>query len=1421
MSKYSNKKALISTIVVMVMVLSALFVITSDASAQTATGTFIANVIPSPTSSGGTVLTPLASPAPLIFINGGTTAKFTAGQVVDFYWATGTTVNTIVSGVVGSLYASSTGTISGSFQLTGVPSTPGSYYLLAASEGNTAGGVAASTGTLTVVAQSTYPLSFKLSLDEVTYSTSVTSTVGSTVYFEGSGFTSTTAITIYFVNSSGSSITTFSATSTSGQISGSFTIPAAAMGTYYVIAYDGGSGGGFGTATATVSIVPSVSPVISIPEGSISFSTVTLTGAGFPSTATFAPSTVSSPSNTLTIGGVDAILSSAPTVSSKGAVTFSIVGLASPIITTGPQTVVINDQQGQSWSFPAQAYVSSPTGVPTLVVTDQYTGTNSGYVGDTLVVTAYNMIASTSITVYFNGVTLASGTTDANGFFTGSASVPTLPGMQYSVYAVVSYEYVSTTFKILPLIMITDSAGHPLNGKWAVAGSVVTIAATGLAPFTEYAITDTGLATDNLPTNVAYSYSIYGFPSITSGASSIAPDMMGFLTDGTGSLTVSYSLTYKASTGTTETITFAPGTANATSANYLAVGKVSISGLASSYAPSTSSGYTTVTFTVSGIIPYGQSYTPETYPPVYQVYFGGSLMTLTNGKTTFITTTTSATVSFNIPIGTSTGVYDLAVEAYESGPFVLESTKVIVSSAGAGASIYPASPSTVLPAYPGEPLPYYLYDFPANTAVTVTYYTNLGRQTTSITTDANGAATFVFTVPNAVAGTYELFFTYGKTTVSGTWEYEIPPAVSFDQTPYADNGYSPPTDYSAYFGVDAYPGEAITFYAYSLEPNTVYMYGLSTSSSWSGVMASTESYFVTDQYGNGPASGLSMMLPVLPAGTYYVLFAPYSTTPSAISQYLTVELGGYNVIYSNMNFSSNMVPAFPGQLINFVIPTTGNPSPGASYYEVNILLNGTNYETVQAYYSSSLGGIAGSFQMFNSQPGNWYNITLQYAPVTVTTTTVYDVVGGNTQTSSTQSLPAGTSGTSTTVTGSMIVTVPSGAPSGSFVSQVSNLEYTEASGGGAITGFTWSYVLSGTSAIVSWSFTYTETGTASSYTVTATYSYSYPVTISYQTIGSFKYSGPGATLILVSGNGALLTGITPDEIATLQAQISSTISTSMQVPLSELNASIVAINNAVATIKTAFGNMTATLKAINASVAGIVSGQAILVTDLGTVQTSLANLNATVVGIENNVVLLNTAVGQVQTSLNSLNAKIVAINGTVATIQTDIGTINTSLASINAQLTSIQGNIATIQTSLGTIQASLNSLNAKIVAINGTVATIQTDIGTINTSLASINAQLTSIQGNIATIQTSLGTIQGTVTSINGSVATIKTQLGTLQTSVNGVISSVNAAKSSTSNAVTFEVLIMVLVLITLVVAIGTLLIANRMIKRLEELKKQ
>jgi len=1505
-----NNKKILAVLITLAMVFSALAVISMAAQpayAQTASGTFYANVEPVSllTASGGTVLTPLASPAPMIFVST-VSGSFTAGQTVDFYWSTTAAASGIVGGVAGTTTASSSGTISGGFRLTSVPSTPGSYYLVAASEGVLSGGVASSTATLTVTAQTNYPISLQLSSNgKVSYSTNVTSTVSSTIYFEGSGFESTTAITVAVSTISGASITTLTTTPTtitpsSGKISGSFTVPSDPAGYYYVIAYDGGSGGGLATAQSILNIKPSVSPVFSIPEGSVSFtvpSTETpLVGSGFPSTATFAPSTVTSPSNTLTIGGVDAILSATSVFSPSptGAVSFIITGLASPITTTGPQTVVITDQQGQSFSFPDQAYVSSPTAVPTLVLTDEVTGTNSGYVGDSLLVTGFNLPASsTTFTVYIGGATLATGTTDSNGFISTTATVPTVPGGTYTVYASVGYEYVSTTFTIMPSISIKDSSGSPLSGEWAVAKSAVTISATGLAPLTEYAITDTGLATLGYSTNIAYDYSVNSVPTITAGASSIASNEMGFLTDGTGSLTVTYDLAYKAATGTTETITFAPGTPNAASASYLAVGPVTISGIASSYAPSTSSGVTVITFTASGLVPAGQFYTPETslaYTGKYYVYFtSGSPVKLSTGKTYFTTTTTTASVTFNLPTSVSAGPNTMYVGSTDTGTLAI--AILLVSSAGTGASISPTS--TISTAYPGEPLTYYLYDFPASTAVTVKYYNNIGAHTTSITTDANGAANFTFTVPNAVAGTYQLFFTYGKTTVTGT--YIIPAAVSFDQTPYADTGYSVTgtTDYKTYFGVNAYPGENVTFYAYSLDPNTLYLYGLSTSSSsWSGIIPSTEASFTTDQYGDGPSTGLSMMLPVEPAGTYYILFAPYSTlTP--ISEYLTVELGGYSVLYSNLNYSDNMAPAFPGQLVNFVIPASTAPPPSVSYFEVNILLNGTSYETVKAYYSQTLGGIAGSFKIFNGNPGNWYYVSLAYAPVTVTSATVDSVsaasvnptpgagtISGNTV--------AGTTSTTspTTVTGEATYTLP--APSlPSFINAVtaittetslvattlltstlSSLAPTSAS----VTS--WSYVLTGNYAIatIDWSVTYPVTSSAASFTLTIQFDVAYDIatssTVSTQIIGSFtpvpSTSSLEAKLVLVQGKDAIITGITSGQIAEIVANVTSAVKTSMQVPLSELNASVVAINGAVAKIDTAFGNMTATLKAINASLMSVSGNVATVDTTLGKVQTSLASLNASLMSVSGNVAIINTTLGKVQMSLASLNVSIAAVNAGIVTLKTSVGTLQTSINNLAPVIKDINGTVMTIGTTVGninmnltefrnmivkaisngtatviasingmnvTMQSSLSAINAKLVALNGSVATISTTLGTVQTSLSSIGTTVSStatsvsgLVGSVATIQTSVGTISGTVTSISGSVATIQTSIGTLQTSVSAIslnTSKVSSLSSALSTSEVFEIVILVLVLITLVLSFLAISSVSRVAKKVEEQKKQ
>ena len=180
---------------------------------------------------------------------------------------------------------------------------------------------------------------------------------------------------------------------------------------------------------------------------------------------------------------------------------------------------------------------------------------------------------------------------------------------------------------------------------------------------------------------------------------------------------------------------------------------------------------------------------------------------------------------------------------------------------------------------------------------------------------------------------------------------------------------------------------------------------------------------------------------------------------------------------------------------------------------------------------------------------------------------------------------------------------------------------------------------------------------------------------------------------LVSGNGALLTGITSSEIATIEADINSTVSTSLTVPISQLNAAITSINGAVATLKTTVGNITTDLSTINATVSSIESGQVTVLTDLGSISTSLASLNASLVAFNNNVVTINTTLGQVVTSLGSIQTQVTANGNGIATVKTDIGTVQ-------GQIVSQNGNVSQIRTSLGTLTANVSNVSKVTTGIS-------------------------------------------------------------------------------------------------------------------------
>ena len=170
---------------------------------------------------------------------------------------------------------------------------------------------------------------------------------------------------------------------------------------------------------------------------------------------------------------------------------------------------------------------------------------------------------------------------------------------------------------------------------------------------------------------------------------------------------------------------------------------------------------------------------------------------------------------------------------------------------------------------------------------------------------------------------------------------------------------------------------------------------------------------------------------------------------------------------------------------------------------------------------------------------------------------------------------------------------------------------------------------------------------------------------------------------LVSGAGALITGFNNSQ---LTATIQTAIGNSMKVPLSELNASVVAINNASATIKTEFGTMNSTLSAINATVTSISGGQVLVQTDLGSIMTSFASLNASIVTFNGDVATINTTLGSVTASLSSINTKVVSNGANLVTVETDLG-------NISGEITATHGQTSTISTSLGDLNATVAKIN--------------------------------------------------------------------------------------------------------------------------------
>ncbi len=609
----------------------------------------------------------------------------------------------------------------------------------------------------------------------------------------------------------------------------------------------------------------------------------------------------------------------------------------------------------------------------------------------------------------------------------------------------------------------------------------------------------------------------------------------------------------------------------------------------------------------------------------------------------FTTPATAATATFTLEDTVSSAdvaAYPGVTFGYTTITLVSVTAPGYLSNSGAGTAGLTFTQSGFIPAsatlYPGNTSEYNVYI--GSTELTI-------GGVTAITTATLGSSD-TYTNPTLPSGVYNLSVVYNGQPVSNAIFTE-PIIISAAGSSVSSGGVSL---------VPNAAGNTLLLVGYGFDSFDSLSGGYMTSSgytAWAG-LALSHGAFVSS---NGPSYPLNDI-----AGTYYAyVTASLAGSSNTVSTSYTVT--------ASLTITSPLTSSGP---IGTAITGTATGLGSDAYYDVYL---GSNYiTTVESSVTGSFTGTLVSAADFPLVPAGNYTLSLD---------------------------PSGTT-TATVSAPFQVVTNPnlvlSADPQQAFPTELVQFSATLAAPATPATGvLTGSYALislNGTlvekvpatyaSGVLSGSFQMINGNPGSYFLLSVT-------GLNQYTIGASPGTGtvyvPYASSVsdyfaLVSGAGALITGF---NTAQLTAIIQTAIGNAMKVPLSELNASVIAINNATAQIKTAFGTMTSTLTAINATVAGIQSGQVLVQTDLGSIMTSFASLNASIATFNGDVVYLNTTLGQVQTSLSSIGTQVTTNGNGIATITTDLGTLS-------GTVTSTSNGVSTIQTSLGDLNATVQTI---------------------------------------------------------------------------------------------------------------------------------
>ena len=265
--------------------------------------------------------------------------------------------------------------------------------------------------------------------------------VGDQIAVTGTGFTANYAITVRYDGT----IVSNASTNTYGSFGPVyFTVPTSTAGTHSVSATDG-----IYAVYTTITVAQAVK--VTPNSGSVG-DTITISGSAFGAyrsvTITFDTTTIST----------------IPTTDANGSftTTFTVPALSSRSV-----TVTAND-----------GIVSATTSF-SLVAGVRLTPT-TGVVGTSVTASGSGFGSSRSLTVSLDSVQIATGSTDSNGSFSLSFSIPSATGGQHSITANDGVYSASGTFTVKPQVRVNPNAGVvgsqiTINGNGYTGGVAVTI----------------------------------------------------------------------------------------------------------------------------------------------------------------------------------------------------------------------------------------------------------------------------------------------------------------------------------------------------------------------------------------------------------------------------------------------------------------------------------------------------------------------------------------------------------------------------------------------------------------------------------------------------------------------------------------------------------------------------------------------------------------------------------------------------------------------------------------------------------------------------------------------------------------------------------------------------------------------------------